>query len=200
MNLETLWQTLGNLHAWEALAVTLGVAYLLLAVRESLWCWYAAFFSTAIYLWLFWQVQLPMESALQLYYLVMAVYGWYQWRHGGSQDSALGISTWGGRQHLLAIACVLLASGVSGALLARYTEAALPYLDSFTTWGSILTTWMVARKILENWIYWLVIDSASIWLYLERGLLMTAGLFAVYLVIVCFGWRQWLLHYRAQYS
>lgn len=200
MNLETLWQTLGSLHAWEALAVTLGVAYLLLAVRESLWCWYAAFFSTAIYLWLFWQVQLPMESALQLYYLVMAVYGWYQWRHGGSQDSALGISTWRARQHLLAIACVLLASGVSGALLARYTEAALPYLDSFTTWGSILTTWMVARKVLENWVYWLVIDSASIWLYLERGLLMTAGLFAVYLVIVCFGWRQWLLHYRAQYS
>lgn len=103
MNLESLWQTLGSLHGWEALAVTLGVAYLLLAVRESLWCWYAAFFSTAIYLWLFWQVQLPMESALQLYYLVMAVYGWYQWRHGGSQDSALGISTWGGRQHLLAI-------------------------------------------------------------------------------------------------
>tara|TARA_R100000900_G_scaffold102403_1_gene79426 strand:- start:107156 stop:107758 length:603 start_codon:yes stop_codon:yes gene_type:complete len=200
VNLETLWQTLGSLHAWEALAVTLGVAYLLLAVRESLWCWYAAFFSTAIYLWLFWQVQLPMESALQLYYLVMAVYGWYQWRHGGRQDSALGISTWGGRQHLLAIGGVLLASGISGALLARYTEAALPYLDSFTTWGSILTTWMVARKVLENWVYWLVIDSASIWLYLERGLLMTAGLFAVYLVIVCFGWRQWLLHYRAQYS
>lgn len=200
MNLETLWQALGNLHGWEALAVALGVAYLLLAVRESLWCWYAAFFSTAIYLWLFWQVQLPMESALQLYYLVMAVYGWYQWRHGGRQDSPLGISTWGGREHLLAIGGVLLASGISGALLARYTEAALPYLDSFTTWGSILTTWMVARKVLENWAYWLVIDSASIWLYLERGLLMTAGLFAVYLVIVCFGWRQWLLHYRAQYS
>lgn len=200
MNLETLRQTLGYLHGWEALAVTLGVAYLLLAVRESLWCWYAAFFSTAIYLWLFWQVQLPMESALQLYYLVMAVYGWYQWRQGGGAESALTISSWSGQRHVLAIGAVLLASAISGTLLARYTDAALPYLDSFTTWGSILTTWMVARKVLENWVYWLVIDSASIWLYLERGLLMTAGLFAVYLVIVCFGWRQWLLHYRAQYS
>lgn len=200
MSLEALWQGLTALHGWEALAVALGIAYLLLAVRESLWCWYAAFFSTAIYLWLFWQVQLPMESALQLYYLVMAVYGWQQWRQSGVQAAPLAISTWSGRQHGLAIGAVLLASAASGALLTRYTDAALPYLDSFTTWGSILTTWMVARKVLENWVYWLVIDSASIWLYLERGLLMTAGLFAVYLVIVCFGWRQWLLHYRAQYS
>lgn len=200
MNADSLWGALTSLHGWEALAVALGVAYLLLAVRESLWCWYAAFFSTAIYLWLFWQVSLPMESALQLYYLVMAVYGWYQWRHGGAQATPLSISTWGARQHGVAIAAILLASAVSGALLTRYTDAALPYLDSFTTWGSILTTWMVARKVLENWVYWLVIDSASIWLYLERGLLMTAGLFAVYLVIVLFGWRQWLLHYRAQYS
>lgn len=200
MNLEALWQALGGLHGWEALAVALGIAYLLLAVRESLWCWYAAFFSTAIYLWLFWQVQLPMESALQLYYLVMAVYGWHQWRQGSGAESSLAISSWSGQRHVLAIGAVLLASAVSGTLLARYTDAALPYLDSFTTWGSILTTWMVARKVLENWVYWLVIDSASIWLYLERGLLMTAGLFAVYLVIVCFGWRQWLLHYRAQYS
>lgn len=200
MNLESLWQALGGLHGWEALAVALGIAYLLLAVRESLWCWYAAFFSTAIYLWLFWQVQLPMESALQLYYLVMAVYGWHQWRQGSGAESSLAISSWSGQRHVLAIGAVLLASAVSGTLLARYTDAALPYLDSFTTWGSILTTWMVARKVLENWVYWLVIDSASIWLYLERGLLMTAGLFAVYLVIVCFGWRQWLLHYRAQYS
>lgn len=200
MNLDILRQMLGGLHGWEALAVALGVAYLLLAVRESLWCWYAAFFSTAIYLWLFWQVQLPMESALQLYYLVMAVYGWHQWRQGSGAESSLAISSWSGQRHALAIGAVLLASAVSGTLLARYTDAALPYLDSFTTWGSILTTWMVARKVLENWVYWLVIDSASIWLYLERGLLLTAGLFAVYLVIVCFGWRQWLLHYRAQYS
>jgi len=85
----------------------------------------------------------------------------------------------------------------SGALLERYTDAALPYLDSFTTWGSILTTWMVTRKILENWLYWLVIDSVSIYLYLDRGLYLTAGLFVLYLIIVLFGYRKWLLHYQA---
>lgn len=205
---DQLLAATSSLSAWELVAVLLGIAYLLLAVRESLWCWYAAFVSTGIFLWLFWEVNLLMESALQVYYLAMAVYGWHQWRHGrrdtrvpaaaAGSGQALRIGTWQLRTHLLVIAAVLVASAGSGFLLAEYTDAALPYLDSFTTWGSILTTWMVARKILENWLYWLVIDSASIYLYLERGLLLTAGLFAVYLIIVVFGYRRWLRQYRLQ--
>ncbi|HEY7774972.1 MAG TPA: nicotinamide riboside transporter PnuC, partial [Kineobactrum sp.] len=173
-------------------------------------CWYAAFGSTAIYLWVFWEVNLLMESALQLYYLAMAVYGWQQWRGGGrpvgsdlagdAPEPGLAISSWRPRSHLYAVGAVLALSAISGALLARFTDAALPYLDSFTTWGSILTTWMVARKVLENWLYWLVIDAAAIYLYLERGLMLTAGLFMVYLVIVVFGYLQWQKHYRAQFA
>ncbi|MFU8764552.1 MAG: nicotinamide mononucleotide transporter, partial [Haliea sp.] len=113
---------------------------------------------------------------------------------GGSGASMIAANI----AHLLAVTAVIAASAGSGFLLAQYTDAALPYLDSFTTWGSILTTWMVARKILENWLYWLVIDSASIYLYLERGLTLTAALFAVYLIIVVFGYRRWLRQYRLQ--
>ncbi len=182
----------------EATAVILGVAYLLLAVRESLWCWYAAFASTTIFLFLFWRVNLLMESALQVYYLVMAVYGWWQWQHGREGDGQLEISSWRLSQHSRAIGAILLCSVVSGGLLREYSTAVLPFLDSFTTWGSIVTTWMVARKILENWLYWLVIDSVSIFLYLDRGLYLTVLLFALYLVIALFGYRQWLQHYRAR--
>ncbi len=195
-----LLQAAQAMSAWEAAAVVLGVAYLLLAMRESLWCWYAAFASTAIFLVLFWNVNLLMESALQVYYLAMAVYGWWQWQRGGAGHTGLAISRWNARQHLVAVAAVLLVSAASGALLQHYTGAALPYLDSFTTWGSVLTTWMVARKILENWLYWLVIDSVSIYLYLDRALYLTAGLFVIYLVIVLFGYRKWLLHYQATSS
>jgi nicotinamide mononucleotide transporter len=183
---------------WEAAAVALGIAYLVLAVRENILCWYAAFVSTAIFLVLFWEVDLLMESALQVYYLVMAVYGWWQWTHGGGEDGELPISRWQPRTHLLAVGAVLFVSAVSGLLLSRHTSAALPFLDSFTTWGAVLTTWMVARKLLENWLYWLVIDSVAIYLYLDRELYLTAGLFAVYLVIALFGFRQWLTHYRNQ--
>lgn len=182
----------------EVVAVVLGIAYLLLAVRESLWCWPAALVSTGLFLLIFWRVGLLMESALQVYYLSMAVYGWWHWQHGGKHNDTLTISRWSLQRHALVISAVLLLAVASGLLLSRWTDAALPFLDSFTTWGSVVTTWMVARKILENWLYWLVIDSVSIYLYLDRGLLLTAALFCVYLVIVVLGFRQWLQSYRNQ--
>ena len=183
---------------WEAAAVVLGICYLLLAVRELIWCWYAAFASTAIYLFLFWDVNLLMESGLQIYYLAMAVYGWWQWQHGDSSDGKLRISRWPPRVHFFVITAVLLISAASGLLLREYSTAALPFLDSFTTWGAVLTTWMVAKKVLENWLYWLVIDSVSIYLYVDRELYLTAGLFAAYILIAVFGFIAWLKHFRSQ--
>jgi nicotinamide mononucleotide transporter len=183
--------------AWEALAVLLGIAYLLLAARESLWCWYAAFLGTAIYLVLFWRVQLYLESALQVYYLAMALYGWWHWRRPRAQE-ALPIRRFSAAAHGTAIGAVLALSALSGWLLTRYTDAALPYLDAFTTWGSVVTTWMVARKVLENWLYWIVIDSAAIVLYLDRGLLLTAALFAAYVLIAGGGFLVWRRHYREE--
>jgi nicotinamide mononucleotide transporter len=191
-----LQQALQAMSLWELAAVLLGIAYLLLAMRESLWCWYAAFASTAIFLFIFWDVKLYMESALQVYYLAMAVYGWWQWQHGPEQSPSLMITRWSIRHHLRAACAVLLITLISGFMLGEYTDAANPFLDSFTTWGAILTTWMVTRKILENWLYWLVIDSVSIYLYLDRELYLTALLFAAYLVIVIFGYRTWSQHYR----
>ena len=199
MTLEGIWPALlagaQALSPWEGAAVLLGIAYLLLAMRESLWCWYAGFASTAIFLVIFWDVRLLMEAGLQLYYLAMSVYGWWHWRRGAGKDAPLPIRRWHWPQHGVAIGAVVLAAGLSGALLSVHTDAVLPYLDSFTTWGSILTTWMVARKILENWLYWLVIDSVSIYLYLDRELYLTALLFAVYLVIAVFGYMRWRKHF-----
>ena len=192
----------------ELTAVLLAITYLLLAVRQHLACWYAAFVSTAIYLYVFYSVNLYMESALQVFYMAMAVYGWHQWRQGGAdaspvkgdnpnKDASLAISTWPLRHHLIAISLVLAATIISGTLLAG-TEQHLRYVDSFTTWGAVVTTYMVTRKILENWLYWLVIDGVAIFLYLDRALYFTALLFVIYEVIVIFGWLRWLKDYRRQ--
>ena len=155
-------------------------------------CWYAAFAGTAISVVVFWDVSLLMEAALNVFYMVMAVYGWCQWRYGGGPAAAgLAVRRWGAVRHLLAIGAVLTASFVSGQLLATYTGAAWPYLDSFTTWASVLTTFMVARKILENWLYWFVINGVSVFLYWDRGLYLYALLFVSYLVISVFGYLGW---------
>jgi nicotinamide mononucleotide transporter len=183
---------------WELLAVVLSIAYLLLAVKENSLCWYAAFFSTLIFLFVFWDVSLLMESALQVYYMGMAIYGWWHWHHVKGKVATLPVSTWPLQRHVVAISSIVLISLASGFFLTGHTEARLPYLDSFTTWGSVFTTYLVAKKVLENWVYWLVIDSVSIYLYVDRGLYATALLFAVYIVIIFFGFIAWQKSYRQQ--
>lgn len=193
---ELLNTAIQAISLWEAIAVLFGVAYLLLAMRENILCWYAAFISTAISIYVFWDVDLLMESALQVYYLIMAVYGWYRWKYGGTGNDSLPISVWNMQTHLLVITGLLGVAVASGYFLSNNTQAAWPYLDSFTTWASVVTTYMVAQKILENWLYWLIIDSVSIFLYLDRGLYLYALLFMVYIVIVIFGLIAWTRHYQ----
>lgn len=188
----------------EAVAVILSVAYLLLAARESLWCWYCAFVSSSLYVLIFWDVSLLMESALNVFYVLMAVLGWWQWHSGPGRrieeqgQRVLKIVSLSARQHLGAIAVLLCLTAVNGWIMSRYTDAVWPYLDAFTTWGSVFTTFLVVRKVLENWLYWIVIDGVSIYLYLDRGLYLTALLFAAYVVIVVFGYFAWRRHYQAE--
>ena len=180
----------------ELIAVVFAILYLVLAVKENILCWGAAIVSTIIFLFIFREVKLYMESGLQIYYLGMAVFGWYQWRGAKEGTNSLQVSTWNIQQHLMALTLIALLTFISGYFLNSGTDAQLPFLDSFTTWASVVTTFMVARKVLENWIYWLVIDSLSIYLYLDRELYFTALLFAAYIVIIFFGWFSWLKSYQ----
>ena len=182
---------------WEVGAVLLALAYLVLAIQENILCWLAALISTCIYLVLMFQAGLYMESALQIFYIVMAVYGWYSWKHGEEPGEELHISSWPLRRHFFPVGLILLASLVSGYLLTTYTGAKMPYLDSFVSWGAIFSTWMVARKIIQNWHYWFVIDSVSAYLYFSRGLYLTALLFVLYLVLIVIGLREWRKHLDA---
>lgn len=183
--------------AAEAIAAALGLIYLVLAVRRNLLCWLCAFVSTAIYLVLFAKAALYMQSLLQIFYLVMAVYGFIDWKKGRTDEAGVLIRTWSPTQHALAAVGVVIAALLNGWLLA-HTDAAAPYLDSFVTWGSVITTWMVARRVLENWLYWIVVDAVAAYLYFTQGLLATTVLFVIYLGIVVRGYIVWLREYRDQ--
>ena len=186
----------------EGIAVGFALLYVALAIREHRACWLAGIASALLYFGVFWRAALYMESALQLYYLAMAGYGWWAWRPSPAvlpdgSPVALTIHRWPLRRHLAAGAGIAVLSVLSGWLLGRYTGAALPYFDSAVTWGAVLSTWMMARKVLENWAYWFVIDSLSLAIALDRGLTPTAGLFAVYLVLAFVGWRAWHTTWQA---
>jgi len=178
--------------------VLAAIAYLFLAIRQNIWCWLGAAISTAIYVYLFIVARLYMESALNLFYFAMAIYGWYVWYGGRSGDGELPVSVWPLRVHAIAILAIVAVSVANGYTLARFTNAAYPYIDSLTTWGAIWATFLVARKVLENWWYWLVIDIASIAIYWARDLQLTSILFVIYVFMIPFGMLAWRRSWREQ--
>ena len=175
---------------FEILAAILAIIYLLLALRQDIRCWIAWIISSLMYLFVMLYAGLLMESALQIFYVGMGIYGWMQWDKRSAQDK-LSIRRWNKKQHFYAIGSLLCIVVISGYLLSLNSNAVAPYIDSFTTWGAILATFMVAKKVLENWIYWFVIDFVSVFLFLSRELYPTAVLFVIYLVIIVFGYRAW---------
>ena len=167
--MDFLTQTLSGFTAmshWEYIAVGLSIAYLLLAIKESLWCWPAAFFSTLIYTIMYWNGALLMESLLNFYYMYMAVFGWMVWRKGKADN--ISITSWSTQRHAILIGATSLAAIIIGYVMQNYTHADFAYLDSFTTCFAVVTTYLVAKKVLENWLYWIVIDAASMYLYYEK--------------------------------
>ena len=181
----------------ELLAVALALGYVVFAIRQQRIAWVLAAFSAGLYLHIFTAVGLYMEAGLQIFYILAALYGWWVWGKDGS-DQQLAIQRWPIRKHAVLLAGVLGLGAVLGLLLARYTDAALPIPDSITTVAALLATWMVTRKILENWLWWMGIDLVSIGLYLDRDLALTAALFAGYVILAAAGWWQWRQAFQCQ--
>ena len=174
----------------EWFAVVLAIGYLLLAIRQNAWCWAFAITSSVLYFVLFARAGLVMQSALQIFFIVMAVYGWRQWR-GTAVDAPAPVRRWPAQRHVLALAAIALATAINGALIGRDGDSLVPYVDAAVAWGSVLTTWLVARKLLENWLYWIVIDVAAAALYGSQGLYATAVLYLLYAALAARGFQAW---------
>ncbi|MGJ8663626.1 MAG: nicotinamide riboside transporter PnuC [Marinicella sp.] len=200
--MHDIWQQI--LIAWQAqqpleiVAVIAAILYLILAIREQIWCWFFAFISTAIYIYLFHSVSLLSESLLNIYYLLMAIYGWYQWRQGHNKQP-LKIVSWPLKKHMLLILITGLAVPLLGYGMSQI-GASMPYLDAFTTCFAVLATVMVAHKVLQNWHYWLVINLVSVYLFISKDLLLTAAMFALYVILTIIGYISWNRHYALQRS
>jgi len=174
----------------EMLAAVLAAAYLLLAIKQYRGCWVAAFVSSCLYVWVLFGARLYMESALNAFYAAMAVYGYWQWVRGAA-GTGLRVTRWPLSRSVMGLAGALCLSLLTSLLLRRFTAAAWPFVDSMVTWSSVFATFLVARKVYQNWHWWFIIDSVSLCLYYSRGLYLTMLLFGVYLVMIVVGMREW---------
>ena len=176
---------------FEIVAAILAITYLILAMLEDIRCWIAWIISSLMYFFVMYSANLYMEALLQIFYIFIGLYGLYQWRFKADKKDALKITTWSVKNHLIVIGALVFLTSLSGYVLMIYTAAASPFIDAFTTWGAIAASYLVAKKILENWFYWFVIDFVSVFLFISRELYPTALLFIVYLVLVVIGYSAW---------
>ena len=199
-NIQAIVTAFQQMSGWEITAALMGVAYILLAAKESQWCWLFAFLSTLIYTALFWEGQLPMQALLNFYYMGMAIYGFWLWRKHGTQTDTLNISRWRWGQHFVFIAVGVVISALVSLYLQKTGQSQSPVLDAYTTVFSVMNTWLIAKKILENWLYWVVIDSAATVLYVQTGYYATAALFVLNTILAVAGFISWVKLYRKQPS
>tara|TARA_B100001741_G_C16301369_1_gene481430 strand:+ start:49 stop:645 length:597 start_codon:yes stop_codon:yes gene_type:complete len=180
---------ISNSSIVEILAVTFSIIYVILAAKENIWCWLAAIISVSLYIYICFSAKLYAETSLQVFYLFMAFIGYYNWN---KKEQHLKISEWHIKKHLYIILTGALLAFILGFIFSTYTDAKMPIIDSFTTVFSIFATYMVVKKILGNWLYWIVIDAVSVYLYDSRDLHLTALLFIIYTSIAIFGYFNWL--------
>ncbi len=180
----------------EAIAMVLAVLYLVLAMKQSLWCWASLFISTFIYSYIFFDALSLMDSVLIISFLLMAIYGWYLWKDTGkAQEKELEISTYGFSKNIKIIIVLTIISTILGYVMANYTSADFAYVDSFISVFAMFSTYMLAKKILESWIYWIVIDVVSIYVYIQKDLALTAILFSIYSVLAYMSYKTWKEEY-----
>jgi nicotinamide mononucleotide transporter len=189
-----IWADLLATSPLEAIAVLFSLVYVVLAVPRSRWCWVAGGVGSLIYVWLFARARLPMQSLLQILYVGIAVFGFLRWSHEAT--NRISLLSW--RGHVAGIAASLLLAAAIAHFLAAETRAAWPHLDASTMLLSLFATWLTARGKLENWLYWIAIDAVQAWLYAAQGLVLTAFLFLIYLVIAAVGFIEWSKTYRRQ--
>jgi len=183
----------------EILAAIAGLVYLYFSINQLIWLWPLGILGSVLYTIVFFHAGLYADMSLQIYYFTVSIYGWYHWKYGKKKDEEqlpvirIGTSTYG----ILILVTILLTIS-SGYVLDHYFHSSIPYWDAFTTAGSIVATWMLARKMLENWVFWIVIDFVALGTYIYKELYATAALFLVYTVMAIIGYNIWKRDLKGQ--
>ena len=180
------------LQNWfELVAAIITIVSIWLATRQHIWYYPTGVVALVMYTWLFFQAKLYAESLLQVICLVLMIYGWYEWLHGGAHRTELPVSRTPRWAWLAGVASGVIGSAVVIALQLRFTDNPSPYVDSSLMVWSLVAQWMTARKWLENWILWVVINTISVPLYVQRSLWITAVLYAGLWLLAILGYLKW---------
>ena len=176
----------------ELVAFVLALAMVVCNIRVNPWAWPLAILSSLLYFGLFWDNRLYGDAALQIFFAVVAAWGWWQWLRGKLPDgAALTVRALGARKSWIALALLALAWPATAAFLLRFTDTDVPWWDAFPTAASLLGQVLLGRKYLENWPVWLVVNVVSVGLFAYKALWLTALLYVLFAALSIVGWLRW---------
>ena len=177
----------------DILTTVLGLIYIWLEYRASIALWFVGVIMPALDVWLYWSHGLYGDAGMAVYYTLAAVYGFYIWKFKKTrkQKQSLPIIHMPRRQYLPATLFFLFAWGATYYILVNWTNSTVPLLDSFTNALSFVGMWALARKYLEQWFFWIVVDAVCCFLYVQKGIPFKAGLYGLYVVIAIAGYYKW---------
>lgn len=175
----------------ENLGVFFSIGFVILNAKGNIISWPLGIIGSAIYTYIFYTVNLYGDMTLQIFYVLMGVYGWINWSQTEASDEEFKVQFLNSRKFLLIICFGLVLTPLIGFILASQTNADLPYWDSFTTVFSFIATWMMAKKYIQNWIIWIVVDALCIGIYYYKGLDSTVLLFIIYTLMAIYGLVNW---------
>ncbi|HEX6748641.1 MAG TPA: nicotinamide riboside transporter PnuC [Longimicrobium sp.] len=188
--LDFLKAAFGN--SWiEWIAVVFGIVSVYLSVREKIWSWPTAIVNVSLYIYIFFNAKLYADMGLQVYFLGISFYGWWNWLYGGANHTELHVTRITPRNAAILAAIGIMAAAGLSHLLATHTDAAVPWADSTLTVASLIAQYLMTRKVLENWAIWVAVDVGSIAMYIYKGLYPTVFLYSVFLVLATMGWFEW---------
>ena len=164
---------------------------MLLAIREIPWCWPIGIANASLFLIVYTDARIYGAAGLQAVYVVVSIYGWYEWRHGGAGHGRLAVSRTPARWAAALAVSGVAASLALGLVLKHRTDDPLPFVDAAVTVFSLVAQWMATRKWLENWLVWMVLNVANVAICVSQALYPMSALYAFFLVLAVFGFREW---------
>lgn len=183
-------------NPFEWTAVVFGIISVYLSVRENVWSWPTGIINVSMYVYIFLHAKLYADMGLQVFYIVISFYGWWNWLYGGANHSELHVTRLSRRMAMILPVAGVLGSLALGWFLHQTTDAALPYIDSTLTVASLIAQYLMTKKVLENWIIWVTADVGYIAMYIYKELYPTAFLYAVFLVLASLGYFEWRRSWR----
>lgn len=179
----------------ETSGVITGILCVYLAAKNKILSWPFAIVSVVIYIFIFWETKLYADMGLQVYFLIMNVYGWYFWSHK-DQVKKVPVTSFTVSEIILSVVGIIVFTAVLGFFLHRETDASFPFIDSFCTACSLVAQVFLARKVLENWLIWIFVDIIYVGVYIVKDLHLTAGMYILYIFIAAMGYWEWKREYR----